>query len=107
MWESIVEATTGRGEIRLILQPLVAVLVGVRLGLADAHYRPPVHEVRSVLMAIIVSVTIDGYLQILSQGHMSWIAAIVVGIALIFIPYGVARSVTYRVYTHGHLHARS
>ena len=104
MWDTIVEATTGRGELRLLLQPVVAALFGVRLGLTGAR---PSHELRSALVALVIAIVIDAYLQIFVHGQMRWIAAVVVGTALIFIPYGIARSVAQRLHAHAHpSHAR-
>ena len=105
MWDAIVDTTTGRGELRLVLQPLVAVLFGIRLGLADVR-SPPAHELRSALVPLVIAIVIDAYLQILTHGQMRWVAAFVVGTALIYIPYGVARSLTQRIHMHVQLHAR-
>jgi hypothetical protein len=35
-WEGIMDVARGRGQFRLLLQPLIAIILGVRLGIADA-----------------------------------------------------------------------
>ena len=90
MWDALVDTTTGRGELRLILQPLVAVLFGLRLGMADVR-SPPAHELRSALVTLVIAVVIDAYMQILAHGQVRWFSAFFVGTALIYVPFELAR----------------
>jgi len=41
-WQTIMDTARGRGELRFVLQPLVSIVLGIRLGIADAkaHHGP-------------------------------------------------------------------
>jgi hypothetical protein len=120
-WEGIAEVASGRGQLRLILQPLIAMIVGIRIGITDAKLR---HEpflkrltfttknraalakeaARTVLVPFCVAVVVDGILQYLSLGHVRPMAALVMGVLLIWVPFSLARSITNRIYRLRHAH---
>jgi hypothetical protein len=117
--DELPQRLTGPGRLRFLLQPLVAVVLGWRGGLADARaQRPPylfgllVGEgdrrelLRSGLAAIrdllAVGILLDAIAQYLIYGQVHPGAALVVGPVLICLPYSVARALTNRVASLAH-----
>ncbi len=123
-FEGIGRDLTGRGmfggrfQIRLILQPVLAFLLGVRFGLrdakagkraflmslVDAHDRWPILKqgLRDAIVPLCVAFVIDGILQRLINGHVRPMAAVVVGALLVFLPFVIGRGLSNRIWTHGH-----
>ena len=125
-WEGIVDVASGRGQFRLILQPLIAVIVGVKFGMADAKsgkdpflWRLAVtskdrmklvkQALKSVIIPFTIAIVVDGILQYLLLGYVRPLAAVVMGAVLVFVPFVISRSLSNRVYrrTHGHSIAAS
>jgi len=110
--EDIPKRLTGPGRFRFILQPLMAILLGIRSGLADARAgRPPYlygvlfHRDRGELVRTGFWVVVDLLLMgILLDAVFQWIilgvshpgAALVVGPVLIVGPYSLARALSNR-----------
>ena len=105
---------TGTGSFRFILQPTMAILLGLRGGLADARAgRPPylmgllfdpLHRreyVRTGLTTIrdivAVGIVLDIVAQLLIFRQVHPGAALLIGPAFIAGPYAIARGVTNRV----------
>lgn len=105
---------TGPGRMRFIVQPLVAMLLGLKGGLGDARAgRPPYlyglfasaeHRrelLRSGLAAvrnlIAAGIVLDAVSQLLIYGQVHPGAALVIGPVLICLPYAVARALSNRV----------
>ena len=105
---------TGPGRLRFILQPTVAIILGIRWGLADARAgRPPylmgllfhpLHRreyVRTGLTTIrdivAVGIVLDIVAQLLIFRQVHPGAALLIGPAFIAGPYAIARGVTNRV----------
>jgi hypothetical protein len=119
-WDGIVRGLAGKGHLRLIVQPLVAIAIGMRLGIVDAHSgKPPIvmrifrsahrrievlkEALSDVLLPFCVSVVMDGVLQHYTAGHVRPLAALVVGALLVWLPYSIARGFTNRFVTRfGH-----
>jgi len=114
-WQGILDVASGRGQFRLILQPLAAIVFGIRLGISDAKEgsRPFLlrlftsgHErarlarqaASDVIVPFAVAVVLDGILQYLARGYVRPLAAIVVGTILIWLPYSIARALANRSY---------
>jgi hypothetical protein len=104
---------TGPGRFRFVLQPLIAILLGIRSGVADARAgRPPyllglatdrAHRgtlardgFATVLNLLIMGVLLDAIFQWVIFGISHPGAALVVGPVLITIPYAVARALANR-----------
>jgi len=100
----------GKGELRLIIQPLVAIVLGIRLGLADAReHRAPYgvrvlhsrHHLRFALSDIVVpfciAIVIDAILQHYTLGYVRPLAAVLVAALLVWLPYSLARGFTNRI----------
>lgn len=118
-WEGIVDVASSRGQLRLVLQPLVALLVGVRLGVADAKLGDTPFLLRlatrradrrallaaaakELVLPFSIAIVLDGVLQFLTLGRVRPLAAIVMGILLIWIPFSLSRSLTTRYYRRRH-----
>jgi len=113
--EDIPKRLFGPGRFRFVLQPLLATVLGVRSGIADARAgRPPYvfgvlfnRKSRSELLktgfAAIVNLVLMG---ILLDSLFQWVilgasypgAALVVGPVLIATPYAIARALTNRFF---------
>ena len=113
-FEHLAARLTGAGKFRFIVQPMVAVILGVRYGMKDVHANlPPFltmvafhashrgHALRTALADVRDLVAIAILLDILSQ----WLifreihpaAAIILGPVLITIPYSLARELANRI----------
>ena len=132
-WEGIARDLTGRGllggkfQLRLILQPLIATVLGIRFGLRDAkHGKPPFlmslveakgeakgdakkdrlailkQGLRDAIVPLCVALILDGILQRMTIGYIRPLAAVVVGTLLVFLPFVIVRGLTNRVWHHGH-----
>lgn len=105
---------TGPGRLRFVLQPLIAIVLGCRSGVADARAgRPPYlyglvtgsadrkELLRSgfavVRDLIAIGIVLDAVAQLLIYGQVHPGAAVVIGPVLICTPYAVARALTNRV----------
>jgi hypothetical protein len=124
-WDSIVNDMSGRGlfggsfQIRLILQPLLAMLLGARVGIKDAKrgdlpfFQSLLHEkdhrgdllfkaARDAFFPLAVAIVIDSILQQMINHHIRPVAALFVGGLLVFVPFLVVRALANRVWRHGH-----
>ncbi len=105
---------TGPGRLRFILQPAVAIVLGVHHGLHDARaHMPPFlwgllfhrthrsHLLRSAAFGLrnllAFAILLDIISQLLIFHHIHPGAALIVGPVLIGIPYAVARALTNRI----------
>jgi hypothetical protein len=111
--EDIPKRLTGPGRFRFILQPLIATVLGIRNGRADAREgRMPYlkglltdREHRSALVRegfativnlLLMGILLDSVFQWLILGHSYPGAALIVGPVLITTPYAVARALANR-----------
>jgi hypothetical protein len=111
--EDLPKRLTGPGRFRFVLQPLVATVLGIRSGVADARAgRPPCllgvatdrqrrgelarDGLATVANLLLMGILLDAVLQwvILGVSHPG--AALVVGPVLITTPYAVARALANR-----------
>jgi len=112
--EDIPKRLTGPGRFRFVLQPLIATVLGIRSGLADARAgRPPYlygvlfHRdlrrelVRSALESaanvLLMGILVDSVCQWFILGASYPGAALVVGPVLIMGPYTIARALSNRL----------
>ncbi len=108
------EATSGRGSLRFIIQPTVAILLGIKAGRADARAgalpylmfllfgsegrrEALVQAAKHVAKVFIAAVVIDGIIQYLAYGAVRPGWAITVGILLAGVPYILSRGLTNRI----------
>lgn len=112
--EDIPRRLTGPGRFRLILQPMIAIILGVRSGLGDAREgRPPFlygvlfhtelrpellrSGFRTVINLLLMGILMDAVFQWIILGVSHAGAALVVGPVLILVPYAIARALSNRV----------
>jgi len=112
-FEDIPKRLTGPGRFRFILQPVTAVVLGIRNGLADARAgRPPylygvlMHRrlrrelmqsgFETVVNLLLMGILVDAVCQWLILGASYPGAALVVGPVLIVGPYTLARALSNR-----------
>ncbi len=120
-WQGILDTAHGRGQLRFILQPIVAIVLGIRLGIADAkagsdpfllrlfvtgedRLQLAKAALRDVLVPFCIAVVIDGVLQYFALGYVRPLAAVIVGAALVWVPFSVARALTGRFARRAHRH---
>ena len=111
--EDLPKRLTGPGRFRFVLQPLVATLLGIRSGIADARAgRPPYllglltdGEHRRELMRdglstvanlLLMGILLDSVFQWMILGQSYPGPALVVGPVLITAPYAIARALSNR-----------
>lgn len=114
-FEDIPKRLTGPGRFRFILQPAVAIILGIRMGLADARAGRPAYlygllfhrghrrelvrsGFESVMNLLLMGILLDSIFQWVLFGSSYPGAALVVGPVLIVTPYSVARALSNRVY---------
>jgi hypothetical protein len=112
------DLSSGRGQLRFLIQPLVAIFLGARLGVADAREgkqpfllrmfkasnrgRMFKESLSDVVMPLCLAIVLDGILQYLSLGFVRPLAAVFVGILLVWVPYSVSRALTNRIVRRRH-----
>jgi len=110
-FQGIAETLGGKGELRLIVQPTLAILIGIRLGISDArecrtpfvlrvftsHGGNVCLALRDVIVPFCIAIVIDAILQHATLGHVRPVAALIVGILLVWLPFATARAVTNRI----------
>jgi hypothetical protein len=131
-FDSIARDLGGRGmfggsfQLRLIIQPVLAMLLGLRFGIRDAKQgRPPIikhvaetegqrgaliaHAARDAIIPLIVALVIDSILQKMINNRIRPLAALIVGGLLVFLPFLIVRALANRAWTHRHpgRHART
>ena len=112
--EGLEARMTGPGKGRFILQPLIAIVLGVRDGIADAKQGKPPYFIRvlfkserklyvlktsikSIATPLTVGIVLDMILQwVIFQG-VYLLPAIIAGTILVAFPYAVARGLSNRV----------
>lgn len=126
-FEGIARDLSGRGifggsfQLRLIAQPLFAVILGIRCGVRDARkglepfFMRLVHAqngrsavikeaLRDAIIPLCLALVLDGVLQYLILKHVRLGAAVVVGTLLVFLPFTLARAWSNRVWRHRRRH---
>jgi hypothetical protein len=113
-WQGIMDTARGRGQLRFVLQPIISTLLGIRLGIADAksgdepflrrlfltgkaRMQVAREALRDVLVPFTIAITLDAVLQYFALGYVRPVAAIVVGAALVWVPFSLARSIAHRI----------
>jgi hypothetical protein len=111
--EDLSKRLMGPGRFRFVLQPLVATVLGIRSGMADARAgRPPYllglvtdreHRgelsrdgLRSIANLLLMGILLDSVFQWVILGQSYPGAALVVGPVLITTPYAMARALANR-----------
>ena len=112
--EELPQRFTGPGRLRFILQPVLAILLGMRGGLADARAGNPPYlfglifhagRRRELMQSGVAAISTLLAMGIILDVVFQWVlyrsvhpgAALVVGPILICIPYSVSRALTNRL----------
>ncbi len=113
--DDLPQRLSGPGRLRFILQPLMAVLIGIRGGSGDAKAGNPPYlygffaggtdrkelfrsGLSAVRILIAMGIVLDAIAQILIYREVHPGAALLVGPVLICVPYAVARALSNRVF---------
>lgn len=113
-WQELPQRFTGAGRFRFILQPIVAIVLGVRGGAADAAAENPPYlfgllfaggrrsELLRSGMTVIrnllaVGIIMDVVFQMVLYREVHPAAALVVGPIAICVPYALSRALTTRL----------
>lgn len=112
--EDLPKRLTGPGRFRFVLQPLAAILLGVRSGIADARAgRPPYfwalvtdrqrrralarEALATVANLLLMGILLDSVFQWMILGVSHPGPALLVGPVLIAAPYSIARALSNRI----------
>jgi hypothetical protein len=112
--EELPQRFTGPGRLRFILQPVIAILLGMRGGLADARAGNPPYlygllfhagrrrelmqsGVAAISTLLAMGIILDVVFQFVLYRAVHPGAALVVGPILICVPYSVSRALTNRL----------
>ena len=112
--EDIPRRLSGPGRFRFVLQPLIAVILGIRSGRSDAREgRPPYlyglvfhphlrrellrSSFETVINLILMGILMDALFQWIILGVSHPGAALAVGPVLIVVPYSIARAFANRL----------
>lgn len=118
-WQDIVRDLSGRGQIRLVLQPALAIVLGIRIGLSDARsgaspfvrnlveskderWRLFGQSLRFAWMPLTFAFVVDCVLQFLTLGRIRPLGAVVVGFLLVYLPFTIARGLSNQVHRRRH-----
>ncbi len=124
-FDSLTRDLTGRGifggnfQFRLIIQPLAAILLGIKVGIRDARagdqpfFKALLSSkgergqllgkaVRDALIPLAIAFIIDSILQRLINGRIHPLQSVIVGGLLVFLPFVIVRALTNRVWSHRH-----
>jgi len=113
-FEDMLARLSGAGRLRFIFQPLVAISIGLRDGIKDSrvgcppfllalvyHPKRRTHLLRSALASVrdlvAVAIILDVISQFLIFEKVHAGAALVLGPALIAVPYSIARALGNRI----------
>ncbi len=113
-FEDIPKRLAGPGRFRFVLQPVMAIILGVRSGLADARAGRPAYlygvlfhpDLRGKLLSsgfeavanlLLMGILLDSVFQWVILGASYPGAALVVGPVLIVLPYSLARALSNRL----------
>jgi hypothetical protein len=108
------ERFTGEGRLRFIIQPLVASLLGIGSGIADARAGAPPyifelllnarsrgerlrHGLAQIRTLLALGIILDVIFQLGLYGEVHPGPAVLIGPILISIPYAIARALTNRI----------
>ncbi len=115
-FSDIARVLGGKGQLRLIVQPALAIVFGVRLGIADAHEgREPFglrvfrarHKVlrlalSDIIVPFLLAMAIDSALQYYTLGYVRPFAAVLVALLIVWLPFSIARGLANRIARMGH-----
>jgi hypothetical protein len=114
--ELVARITSGPMQFRLIIQPTMALILGIRDGLADVKAGSPPFlwgllfrrndlkpsfqsAVRRLRVPVVVAILADATVQYLMFHHVRPLTAVIVGVLLMGVPYSASRGISNRIYS--------
>jgi hypothetical protein len=114
VFQRFIERLTGPMHVRFIVQPVMAIILGIRDGLRDAREgRTPFLQdlctrpegragklketLVRLLIPLIVAIMLDAVVQYMLFERVRVLGAIVVGTLIMGLPYSIARGITNRI----------
>jgi hypothetical protein len=112
--QGLVDRLMGPGKARFIIQPIVAIILGIRDGITDAkHGKPPYYirilftgehkidvlkaSLRRVAVPLCIGIVLDMVLQWIMFRTVYLLPALMAGSILIALPYSITRGLSNRV----------
>jgi hypothetical protein len=112
--EGVWARMTGPGKGRFVLQPVVAIALGIRDGIADAKQDKPPYFIRvlfksehklsvlktglkSVVKPLTIGIVLDMILQWVIFRGVFLVPAVIAGTILVALPYAIARGLSNRI----------
>jgi len=112
--EAVAARLSGPMNFRFIFQPIMAIVLGIRAGIQDAHAGSPAFLADLILRKegrkaslkgawkhvrwpIVLGAVLDAVAQWILFHHIRPLPALFVGFAVIALPYGLARGLTNRI----------
>jgi hypothetical protein len=106
--------STGPFRFRLIMQPVMAAIVGARDGIADAKSGTPPFilslmcrravsrtclktAIRHLTVPVLIATVLDATVQYIMFGHIRPLSAVIFGTILMSLPYSLARELSNRI----------
>ena len=122
--DKLADRVTGPMNFRFIMQPLAAILLGIRDGKLDAKagtppfildlFLTPHHRERHIksalatlLRPIIISIILDAIAQYMIFKHINLAGAVAVGIFVMGVPYSLSRGITNRIVSRNNLNKKT
>ena len=116
--EKIAARFAGPFHFRFLLQPLVAIILGIKDGKTDAELKRPPYilelfsnksdrkhnlklALQSIFKPLLIGIILDAVVQIYLFHSVSLFGAILVGGLLVGLPYALARGITNRLSKRG------
>ena len=112
--ERFIDRLTGPMHVRFIVQPVMAIILGIRDGIRDAREgrTPFLQDVCTrpegrarklkealvrLLIPLIVAIVLDAVVQYMLFQRVRVLGAVVVGTVIMGLPYSIARGITNRI----------
>ena len=119
VFERFLARLTGPMHVRFIVQPIIAVILGIRAGIHDARQATPpfiwslctrpsgwkrqLKQAREhLVIPLVVAIVLDGIVQYLLFQRIRVLGAVVLGTILMGLPYSLARAFTNRIVSARH-----
>jgi hypothetical protein len=112
-FEYLSQMITGAGGMRFLLQPLIAIVIGVLMGRHDSHdgrgafwqgvrsrkqgERPLLQGLKRVAVPFCLAIVLSLVFQFINMKEMHLLHAVMAAVCLVALPYVVARDVSARI----------
>lgn len=100
LFQDIVQGMHGPGKFRFLLQPAIAILLGLRDGRRMNKRIRHSHYFVSIRKPFLLAWLMDTLFQLLFLRRWNPFEAVIVGIVLVLLPYLLTKNVTNHLTTH-------